>query len=692
MSEEPRSNRPDTNSDARTAHREADSYEAIPPAKAIQDWLVAQLSNVLHIELQDIDIREPFTSYGLTSVDAVSLSGDLEEWLGLSLSPTLAYDYPNIEALARHLAGERDAMESARTNWETEAEPIAIVGIGCRFPGARDPEAFWQLLHDGVDAITEVPSDRWDINAFYDPDPDAPGKMSTRWGGFLEGVDQFDPHFFGISPREAGHMDPQQRLLLEVAWEALEDAGQAPHQLAGTQTGVFIGIGGVDYSHLQIRYGDFPFDIEAYAGTGNAHSIAANRLSYLLNLRGPSLPVDTACSSSLVALHLACQSLLRGECTLALVGGVNLILFPAVTIAFSHAHMMAADGRCKTFDARADGYVRSEGCGVVVLKRLSAALRDGDHIYALVPGSAVNQDGRTAGITVPNGLAQQAVMRQALVRAGITADRLSYIETHGTGTALGDPIEVQAIADVIGQATLSGQQCLLGSVKANIGHLETAAGMAGLIKVLLCLKHGEIPAQIHFQNLNPHISLEKTPLVISSKRQPWPAREYPRYAGINSFGFGGTNAHIILQEAPPSSPVHNDIERPSHMLTLSAKSFPALKELAHRFEQHLATHSAESLADICFSANAGRSHFAQRLTAIANSAEQLGAQLAAFADRQRRQRLTACSCAKQARSKGSVLVHRAGISISGDGQAALRDPAHISQDAGPVCGDPPSLP
>src|ERR1700694_4295191 len=626
MPEELRSNRPDTNSGAPPGNREAHFHKAIPPAEAIQDWLLAQLSSVLDVEPQDIDIREPFTSYGLTSVDAVGLSGDLEEWLGLSLSPTLAYDYPTIETLARHLAGERDALESVRMN-ETEAEPIAIVGIGCRFPGARDPEAFWQLLHDGVDAITEVPSDRWDINAFYNPDPDVPGKMSTRWGGFLEHVDQFDPHFFGISPREAGHMDPQQRLLLEVAWEALEDAGQAPHRLAGTQTGVFIGIGGVDYSHLQIRYGDFPFDIDAYAGTGNAHSVAANRLSYLLDLRGPSLPVDTACSSSLVAIHLACQSLLHDECTLALAGGVNLILFPGVTLSFSHAHMMAADGRCKTFDSRADGYVRGEGCGIIVLKRLSAALRDGDHIYALVPGSAVNQDGRTAGITVPNGLAQQAVMSQALTRAGITADRLSYIETHGTGTALGDPIEVQAIAEVIGEATSPDQQCVLGSVKANIGHLETAAGMAGLIKALLCLKHGEIPGQIHFEKLNPHISLEKTPLVISSKRQPWPAREHPRYAGINSFGFGGTNAHIILQEAPPSGPIHNNLERPSHMLALSAKSSPALKEPAHRFEQHFATHSAESLADICFSANVGRSHFSHRLAASADSAGRLGAQL-----------------------------------------------------------------
>jgi len=515
-------------------------------------------------------------------------------------------------------------------NRETETEPIAIIGIGCRFPGAKDPEAFWQLLRDGIDAISEVPVDRWDSNAFYDANAGVPGKMNTRWGGFLEHVDQFDPHFFGISPREAGRMDPQHRLLLEVAWEALEDAGQAPHRLAGTQTGVFIGIGGIDYSQLQLRSGDFPFDIEAYTGTGNAHSIAANRLSYLFDLRGPSLPVDTACSSSLVAIHLARQSLLHGESTLALAGGVNLILFPGVTISFSQARMMAADGRCKTFDARADGYTRSEGCGIVVLKRLSAALRDGDHIYALLRGSAVNQDGRTAGITVPNGLAQQAVMRQALKGAGITADQLSYIETHGTGTALGDPIEVQAIAEVIGEARSTDQQCVLGSVKANIGHPETAAGMAGLIKVLLCLKHGEIPAQIHFEKLNPHISLENTPLVIPFRRQPWPAGERPRFAGISSFGFGGTNAHIVLEETPRREPAHNDLERPLHVLALSAKSAPALKELALRFEHHLAAHPTEPLADVCFSANAGRSHFAYHLAATADATGQLRTQLAAF--------------------------------------------------------------
>ena len=343
--------------------------------------MVSRLSEVLGIEPREIDVREPFASYGLGSSEMVGLSGELAEWLGRQISPALPYEYPTVETLARHLAGSADASESgdaqsgAMVDHEREAtsEPIAIIGIGCRFPGANDPQAFWQLLRDGVDAITEVPAERFSLDAFYDPDPAAPGKTNTRWGGFLEQVDQFDPHFFGISPREAARMDPQQRLLLEVAWEALQDAGQVAERLAGTQAGVFIGISNNDYGRIQ--FGD-PDRIDAYAGTGNALSIAANRISYLFDFRGPSMAIDTACSSSLVAVHLACRSLWNGESNLALAGGVNLILSPAVTINFTKAGVMAPDGRCKAFDARANGYVRSEGAGVVVLKPLSRALAD----------------------------------------------------------------------------------------------------------------------------------------------------------------------------------------------------------------------------------------------------------------------------------------------------------------------------
>jgi acyl transferase domain-containing protein/acyl carrier protein len=424
--------------------------ESSANAEAIQAWLLSKLSERLGIESHEIDIREPFASYGLGSTEAVSLAGELAEWLGRKLSPALVYEYPTIEALARHLAGSPDVPESAtRAGQDREAknEPIAIIGIGCRFPGANDTAAFWQLLRDGVDAIREVPADRFDQHAFYDPDPAAPGKMNTRWGGFLGQVDQFDPNFFGISPREALRMDPQQRLLLEVTWEALQDAGQVPEHLVGTQAGVFIGIATNDYGRLQ--WNDLK-GIDAYAGTGNALSIAANRISYLFDFRGPSLAIDTACSSSLVAVHLACCSLRSGESTLALAGGVNLILSPAIAINFTKAGAMAPDGRCKAFDARANGYVRSEGAGVVVLKPLSKALADGDPIYAVIRGSAVNQDGRSNGLMAPNPLAQEAVLREAYRQAAVSPGKVQYVEAHGTGTLLGDPIEAKALGTVLG--------------------------------------------------------------------------------------------------------------------------------------------------------------------------------------------------------------------------------------------------
>jgi phthiocerol/phenolphthiocerol synthesis type-I polyketide synthase C len=509
-------------------------------------------------------------------------------------------------------------------------EPIAIVGIGCRFPGAANLEEFWRMLRAGVDAITEIPRDRWDVDALYDPVPGTVGKMSTRWGGFLPGLDRFDPHFFGISPREAAGMDPQQRLLLEVTWEALENAGQPPDKLAGSRTGVFVGVGGFDYSNVIMNYADHLKTINAYLGTGNAHSIAANRISYLLDLRGPSVAIDTACSSSLVAIHMACESLRGGQTDLGLAGGVNLILSPEVTIAFSHAHMMAADGRCKTFDARADGYVRAEGCGVVVLKRLSDALRDRDNILALIRGSAVNQDGRTAGIAAPNGTAQQSVIREALVQAGVAPEELTYIEAHGTGTSIGDPIEIDALKDVLGNPRPADPPCIVGSVKANIGHLENASGMAGLAKVLTSLDHGEIPGQLHFTSLNPRISLSGTRIVISREPQPWP-RAPRRLAGISSFGFGGTNAHVIVEEAPPRSRPNGVPGRPCHILTVSARTESALKNLAGRFEKYLAEQAEHSLADVCFSANAGRSHFAHRLAVVAENKSQLREGLAGFA-------------------------------------------------------------
>jgi acyl transferase domain-containing protein len=507
-------------------------------------------------------------------------------------------------------------------------EPIAIIGIGCRFPGAENPESFWDLLRSGGDAITEVPSDRWDIDAFYDPNPGIPGKMSTRWGGFLNQVDQFDPGFFGILPRRAKLIDPQQRLVLEVAWEALEDAGVVPASIAGSKTGVFIAISHNDYDRIICK--DIS-RVNAHHGPSTYHCIAANRLSHLLDLRGPSMAVDTACSSSLVAVHLACQSLRTGESQMALVGGVSLILSPEETIASSHARVMAPDGRCKTFDANTNGYVRSEGCGVVILKRLTDAVRDKDNVLAVIKGSAVNQNGLGNGLTAFNGPAQQAVISQALENAEVAPAEISYVEVHGTGTPLGDPIEANALKAVLMRDRSPDQPCWIGSVKTNIGYLESASAMASLIKVVLSLKHQEIPAHLHLKNLNPRISLAGTPISIPTECQPWTVDTIaPRRAGISAFGFGGTNSHLILEEAPVFSTAVNASKHPLHLLTLSAKSEKALRELATRYETYLQSHTQAALEDVCFTANAGRSHFSYRLAVVTQSTTQLREQLSAF--------------------------------------------------------------
>ncbi|MEV4391049.1 SDR family NAD(P)-dependent oxidoreductase [Nonomuraea sp. NPDC049607] len=612
----------------------ADEGEVAGPGRAeITDWLIARIARLTGLPADQVDPHQSLTGYGLGSRDAIMITGELRDLLDRPVSPTLAYDHPTVEALARHLAGEEPADVSGVAATSPGDEPVAVIGMGCRFPGADGPDAFWRLLRDGVDAISEVPPDRWDVDRLYHSDEGTPGRMSTRWGGFLPQVDQFDAAFFGISPREAAGLDPQQRLLLEVAWEALENAGVAPGELAGTQTGVFMGISAMDYAQLRVRLPDPLSDLDGYAGTGNAHSLAANRVSYLLDLRGPSVAVDTACSSSLVALHLACQSLRAGESRLALVGGVNVILDPAVTISFSQARMMAADGRCKTFDAGADGYVRGEGAGVVVLKPLSDAVRDGDHVYGVIRGTAVNQDGRTAGVTAPNGPAQQAVIRAALSHAGLTADRLGHVEAHGTGTSLGDPIEVGALASVLGRPAPGEQACWVSSVKTNIGHLEAAAGIAGLIKVLLSLTHETIPRHLHLRRLNPHIMLDGTRLAVPVEAQPWPRAAAARVAGVSSFGFGGTNAHVIVEEAPVRQPRSGG--GPSggaRLLILSARSEASLRLLADRLAGSLAERPEQDLADVCHSAAVGRARFPHRAALVAETRDEFAAGLSALAE------------------------------------------------------------
>ncbi len=550
------------------------------------------------------------------------------------------------------------ALKEVRAQFDAykdeQHEPVAIVGMGCRFPGgANSPEAYWQLLRNGVDAITTVPAGRWDAEKFYDPNPDAPGKISTRHGGFLEAIEQFDSQFFGVSPREAASMDPQQRLFLEVAWEALEHAGCAPDRLLGSKTGVFAGVTMTDYLHLAKQQ---PVEkIDAYFLTGNCLNVVPGRVSFFLGLHGPSLAIDTACSSSLAAIHLACQSLRANECEMALAGGVNLMLLPEMLISGSRAHMFAADGRCKTFDARADGFVRGEGCGVVVLKRLSAAQKNGDRILAVIRGSAINQDGPSSGLTVPNSEAQKALLRAALHNARIAPRQLQYVEAHGTGTSLGDPIEVRSLGEVLSAGRPSEHPLIIGSAKTNLGHLESAAGVAGLIKTALALHHGEIPPHLHFQKLNPDISLEEINARIPTQLLPWPTWGETRLAGVSAFGMSGTNVHVILAEAPLGSGQLSVIsdqrsvghtrdnaprttdngqstkDRTAHLLTLSAKDDNALKQMAESYAQHFAAHSELPLPDACYTANVGRAQFRHRVAVVAPSLAQAQTRLKDFA-------------------------------------------------------------
>ena len=530
--------------------------------------------------------------------------------------------------LALELQNKVDALEAAAKKSPTN-EPIAVIGLGCRFPGGvKDAASFWELLRKGVDAIGEIPTSRWDVEALFDANPDTPGKIATRWGGFIDDADLFDPQFFGIAPREAVSMDPQQRIALEVSWEALENAGYAPDKLTGSATGVFLGICNGDYYQLQMN-GDRD-QVNMYTATGSAHSVAAGRISYVLGLQGPSMAIDTACSSSLVATHLAIQSLRAGECHMALAGGVNLILSPETTITLSRAKMMAPDGRCKTFDASADGFVRSEGCGFVVLKRLSDAMADGDNILAVLRGSAVNQDGRSNGLTAPNGPSQEAVIRAALANADVQANDVSYVETHGTGTALGDPIEVQALGAVLGKERAT--PLALGSVKTNLGHAEAAAGMAGLIKLVLALQHKEIPPLIHLKKLNPRIAWETIPVTMPTQLEEWQAVGGRRIAGVSAFGFSGTNAHLIVEEAPSPIPVAKKITaRPWHLLNLSAKNEPALRALAGRYAHYFLANPDASLADVTHTTNIGRAHMNHRLGMVVQDNGQAGKNLSAFA-------------------------------------------------------------
>jgi acyl transferase domain-containing protein len=537
-------------------------------------------------------------------------------------SPSRPAAAPDAARIVTRLRERIERLECART------EPIALIGVGCRLPGAvRSVEDYWELLSGGVDAITPIPASRWDWQSFYDPDPAAPGRMHMRYGAFIDGVDEFDPYFFGISPREAARMDPQQRLFLEVAWESLDRAGLSREALSGSATGVFVGVNSADYLQLQVAD---PSWADTYTITGGTNSLIANRLSYLLDLRGPSMTVDTACSSALVAVHLACQSLRAGESDLAVVGGVNLILSPATGVAHAKGMPLAPDGRCRTFDAAASGYARGEGVIAVALRRLSDAMAAGDPVIAVIRGSAVNQDGLSNGQTAPNGRAQQAVIRQALKAAALEPDQVTLIEAHGTGTVLGDPIEVEALAATYGRAD-GAPPCALGAVKTNIGHLEAAAGLAGLVKVALCLQHGRIVPNLNFDTLNPHIDLAGTRLAVAEQAQDWAPPARFRHAAVSAFGAGGTNAHAILGPAPAPAAVAAPAP-PPYVVALSARTddLLAVAAAAHRDFLRAGPDGDARFQAIAHTATVRRTHQDYRCAVVARTAGEAADRLGAW--------------------------------------------------------------
>ncbi len=516
----------------------------------------------------------------------------------------------------KQMQSKLEALEQAKH------EPIAIVGIGCRFPGADNPEEFWQLLENGKDAIVETPAERWDKSDCYAQKQSTLCKICTTYGGFVPYLKEFDASFFRIAPREAVSLDPQQRLLLEVSWEALENAAIPADRIRGSQTGVFIGVSAIDYWHQLLSRNNT--EIDAYLTTGNTHSLASGRISHFFDFTGTSISLDTACSSSLVAVHLAIKSLRDRECNMALAGGVNRLISPKISINFSQAKMLSPDGRCKTFDEGANGFVRSEGCGIVVLKRLSDAIANGDNIRAILLGSATNQDGRTSSITTPNSLSQQAVIKQALINSRVEPSQISYLETHGTGTSLGDAIELEALSKVF----QDNEQLILGAVKTNIGHLESAAGIASLIKTVLALENQVIPPNLHLNQPNSNVEWQNLPFKLPEKPINWNKSRQPRIAGVSGFGFSGTNAHVVVKKADVL--VKGDGEIDLHLFTLSARSQKALLQLAADYISYLKLHPDILIEDICYTVNVGRSHFNHRIALIVTSNAELQAELVQY--------------------------------------------------------------
>jgi phthiocerol/phenolphthiocerol synthesis type-I polyketide synthase A len=606
---------------------------ATSSAAELRRWLVDYLIANIGCDAGDIDLDAAFSDLGVGSRDAVVLSGELAELLGRAVSPVEFWQHPTINSLIEHLTKPESEIQtetagSAIGSWA--GEPIAVIGMGCRFPGdIHGPEAFWQFLGEGRSAVGEVPPDRW--APFDDGSPEVAAALSgtTRWGSFLAEIDAFDAEFFEISPREAAKIDPQQRLLLEVAYEALEHAGIRADSLRRTQTGVFAGACAGEYGYLAST--DLS-QVDAWSGTGGALSIIANRISYFLDLRGPSVTVDTACSSALVAVHLACQSLRTGDSNLAIAAGVNLLLSPVITRSFDQAEAMSPTGQCHVFDASADGFVRGEGCGVVVLKRLTDALRDGDPVLAVVRGSAVNQDGRSNGLMAPNPAAQMAVLRAACSNAGVLPTEVDYVEAHATGTLLGDPIEARALGTVLGRARPQSAPLLIGSVKSSLGHLDAAAGIASFIKAVLAVQRRHIPANLNFRTPNPHIPFADLHLKVIDKPTDWPATGRPRRAGVSSFGFGGTNAHVVLEQGPDPVPVAPGSGGAVTKLVVSGKTDERVASTAGVLAQWLdGAGAGVALAEVAHTLNHHRARHAKFATVTAFDREQAVAGLRALA-------------------------------------------------------------
>jgi phthiocerol/phenolphthiocerol synthesis type-I polyketide synthase A len=602
----------------------------------LRHWLVDYLVTNIGCSPNDVDFDAALKDLGVGSRDAVVLSGELSELLDRPVSPVEFWQHPTINALAHFLTGsepDSDIETVLDHDHHLMDEPIAVIGLGCRFPGdIHGPDSLWQFLCERRSAVGEVPPDRWP--RFDDGSPEVRAALSgtTRWGSFLADIDAFDAEFFEISPREAAKMDPQQRLLLEVTYEALEHAGIPADSLRQTQTGVFAGACVGEYGFLATT--DLS-QVDAWSGTGGALSVIANRVSYFFDLRGPSVTVDTACSSSLVAVHLACQSLRTGDSNLAIAAGVNLLLSPAVTRSFDQAQAMSPTGRCHAFDASADGFVRGEGCGVTVLKRLTDALRDGDPVLAVVCGSAVNQDGRSNGLMAPNPAAQIAVLRAAYANARVEPRHVDYVEAHGTGTLLGDPIEARALGRVLGRARPQNAPLLLGAVKSNLGHLEAAAGIAGFMKAVLSVHRGHIPANLHFENPNPHIPFENLRLKVVDEPTDWPSTGQPRRAGVSSFGFGGTNAHVVLEQGPdPALGMATPPRLGGAVTTLvvSGKTDERVASTAGMLAQWLDGAGADvALADVAHTLNHHRGRLAKFATVAAVDRKQAVAGLRALA-------------------------------------------------------------